>query len=129
MPSNVDAIKEGIFSGAVYDNDGYPVYFVKTADGTITGASTKTDGNGVNGYLIYTDDEGNLYTDENKTSEVKPDEVYLVKKEPYIKDTGLTNTDLEIITLNGVDDIDPFAFYGNTSLREASLIGPEYIGD
>lgn len=123
VPSNVDAIgttivtdgsgnsyNAGLFSGAAYDTQGYPIY--KLDDGT----------------LLYTDANEKLWTNPQKTNAYTGDD-YLVEKNPYIPDATITNTELETITLNGVDEVEPYTFYGNTELREASVIGSDYIGD
>lgn len=134
VPSNVDVIDcdpngkngVGIFSGVKYDNQGFPIYFSKEA---VSGASTATDGDGNTGYLIYTDADGNLYTDSDKTSKVSSSELYKITKQPYVPDSSKTNTDLQTIYLNGVDELDPFTFYGCTGLRSVNIQGPTEIGD
>ncbi len=122
VPSNVDAIGKtivsdgsknytvGIFSGEAYDSDGYPIY--KMGDGS----------------LLYTDQYGKLWTDAMKSSPYTGED-YEVLKNPYVPVSDITNTELESITLNGVDRLEPFTFYGNTALREAAVIGADYIGD
>lgn len=45
-----------------------------------------------------------------------------------VKD-GYTNTEIQSIVLNGVNEVDPYTFSGCTSLKDVSVIGPSYIGD
>ena len=78
VPTNVDAIKTGIFSGSMKDDDSTSVNYGKK-----------------------------------------------IPVSPAID----PNIEIESITLNGVKELEPYTFADCTALREASVIGPTYIGD
>lgn len=83
VPSSVDSIKPGLFSGYVADEN------------SATGWTKENNITMVNG----------------KPTESKPD-IYIQR-----------------ITLNGVNEVEPYTFKNCVSLVEAGIIGPNYIGD
>lgn len=83
VPSSVDSIKPGLFSGYVADE------------------------NSVTGWTK----ENNITMVAGKPTESKPD-IYIQR-----------------VTLNGVNEVEPYTFKNCVSLIEAGIIGPDYIGD
>ena len=83
VPSSVDSIKPGLFSGYVADE------------------------NSATGWTK----ENNITMVDGKPTESKPD-IYIQR-----------------ITLNGVNEVEPYTFKNCVSLVEAGIIGPNYIGD
>lgn len=72
IPTSVDSIKDGLFSGWTYDENGEP------------------------------------------------------KK---VADDATADTYIQSVLLNGVNQIEPYTFKDCTALKEASVIGPDYIGE
>lgn len=87
IPSSVESIKPGLFSG----------------------------------YQAEVDQSGNKTGNWEKVDNFKD----------YATDTDIHKPDMDIqtVTIYGVKEIEPYAFKNCTSLREAAVFGPSYIGD
>lgn len=122
IPSSVDSIKPGLFSGYTYDENGDPVQVDEDGNAILIdkeGNSTRYDEAG-NKVLVDKDGKYEPKTDSNGN------EIPLI---PIHE----TDTKLESILVNGLSDgvkeIEPYTFKDCIGLKSADMIGSGLIGD
>ena len=118
IPSSVDSIKPGLFSGYSYDEKGEAVQVDENAN------------------LLKKDANGNLIRYDKAGNEVRADKSgqYELEKDSEGNDIPLVpvvNADdkIERILINGVDTIEPYTFKDCISLTGAEVIGSSEIQD
>ncbi len=122
IPSSVDSIKSGLFSGYTYDKDGKPVQVDENRNPILVnddGSSIRYDEAG-NQVKVNADGTCKPNVDSNGA------EIPLV---PIIE----TDTKLESILINGlsggVNEIEPYTFKDCIGLKNADIIGSSLIND
>lgn len=72
---------------------------------------------------------GYVEDEESDTGWKKVNNVKIVGSGGGVEEKSKPDTYIQRVILNGVNEIEPYAFKNCTSLSEASVIGPEYIDD